>query len=256
MNLKSEDLLTSLLWSHLRLLDPNIFLRRFINESLGHEEIKEGELSYKNMKHAFWQKMSPPRERTPRNRELYEFMPELFSRETALKPKEGKTEADCLLTLGNHLENSPLAAILMIEMKLNAQPSSSTSYDPHRDQISRNVDVLWFHAEECDVKRFYYILFDNQFRPAREIQALRDPLTLMKMIPDRNYILYPAEQVSRSIGWISYRKIRDLLWETKPLLKEGAEATACSDLILLLDDVISRNTPKRAIFDDVSNGST
>ena len=248
MNLASEDLLTALLWSRIRMIHPNVLLRAIVNESLGREAICEGELGHGNVTYSFWKKLPPPPERTPRNRPDGPIK-ELFG--ATIGPKEGATEADIFIELGSKITDRRLDSFLLVEAKLRARPSRSTTWDEDRGQNERNIDVMWHQAERHDVPRFFYILLDMKYQPDTSIVQLREPAKVASTFPYRDQVRFPPHQVAERIGWISYVSVLKILFEVRPRLSSTAEVIACDDAITLLEDVIARHGSRRSLFDSV-----
>lgn len=248
MNLASEDLLTALLWSRIRMIHPNILLRAIVNESLGREAISDGELGYTEVAYSFWRKLPAPSERSPRNRPDG-LTKALFG--ATIGPKEGLTEADVFVELGNKLTGQRLNSLLLVEAKLRANPSRSTTWDEDRGQNERNIDVTWHQAETQDARRFFYILMDLKYQPDTAIVQLKNPEKIASSFPYRDQKRFPPNQVAESIGWISYSRVREILAAIRPQLATTAEVIACDDALVLLEDVIIRHGPRRTLFDSV-----
>jgi len=90
--------------------------------------IKLKDREYDELKIHFWQEVPPPPKRPVR---------------------EGNTQVDLILETSE--------TIIFIEVKYRSEISLSTTYDPERDQIIRNVDVGSYVAKEKG-KNFYFLL--------------------------------------------------------------------------------------------------
>jgi len=89
-------------------------------------ELKDRE--YNELEIHFWKEIPPPPKRPVR---------------------EGNTQADLILETSE--------TVIFIEVKYRSEISLSTTYDPERDQIIRNVDVGSYVAKEKG-KNFYFLL--------------------------------------------------------------------------------------------------
>ena len=95
------------------------------------------------------------------------------------KPVEGNTEVDLCLTGGGYL--------LHAEAKLHSDLSTRTTYDPTRDQLVRNIDVL---LEQAGSRKPVMWMIVNDRRPDRDymqrIEAYRlQPARLHRLLPHR-----------------------------------------------------------------------
>ena len=114
---------------------------------------------------------------------------------------EGPTEVDLVI-------DSP-KTLTFVEAKYGADIDCKTSYDPCRDQITRNLDVGSYQAEKQG-KRFFFILLTPEYYERSRLfwyrmqESMNDPDGLKERLPYRSINF---EELSRSIGWIFWRDV-------------------------------------------------
>ena len=106
-------------------------------------------------------------------------LPIWAARATASEPVEGPTEVDVTIESD--------AFLIFIEAKLGSDISMNTTYDPHRNQIARNIDCLLEKAGQ-KTPAFWMLVRDED--PSRAyvqlVNAYRsDPGLLARDLPHR-----------------------------------------------------------------------
>jgi hypothetical protein len=118
---------------------------------------------------------------------------------------EGHTEVDAVFEGRGYL--------LFAEAKLGSDISANTTYDPDRNQIVRNIDVL---LESCSARFPVFWLIANDRGPSRAyVQLMRsyreDPRGLLALLPHRS-----PEQIERVQPTLAIVLWRDLLDALEP----------------------------------------
>ena len=247
IHLGSEDVWTSLIFERLRLL-PAEFLRRIVNQAVGREAILADELDEEWIEYRCWEKLEPPRERSPQGRSDDQFTPSFLSQKSR-SPKEGNTEADVWVQLGNRARRNRFETLILIEMKLYSPPSSGTSYDPGRHQMLRNADVLWVMAEQMGSQRIFCLLWDMQYAADSMILKMTSPEFLRSKLPERGKSRLTFEEVARNVGWVNYRQVREVVAGLGPRQMSRAEKALAKDLLWLLDDLLQRSATQETLFE-------
>jgi len=245
MRLDAEDLINSLLVTHLRLIDPDIVLRDIINTALGYDAIGKDELGHGYVKYHPWALLDPPRERSPQGRQSYlGAFPAL--RASTAGPKEGVSEADLLLELGNLKTKVRCDTLVVFELKLRSSLSKSTAHDSQRDQATRGFDVLWNRASRLGITKFYFILLDNQRAPDPLIVRMKSPAFLRQQFGARGGDHEFYGSMAKRIGWIPYDTVRSIIIQCLPRIKSHAEYQAAEDLTFLLNEVVQSSVVQQS----------
>lgn len=114
---------------------------------------------------------------------------------------EGPTEVDLVI-------ESP-ETLTFVEAKYTADIDYKTSYDPCRDQITRNLDVGSYQAEKSGKKFFFILLTPEYYERSRLFwyrmqEYMKEPDRLKERLPYRSANF---EELSKSIGWILWRDV-------------------------------------------------
>jgi hypothetical protein len=140
----------------------------------------------------FWRHVAAPPAYEKASRHRMRNSPLATDRDRAADPQpvEGKSEIDVVLESANYL--------VFLEAKLGSDISASTSYDPSRNQIARNIDcaietagsrepIFWMLVRDCDAKRAYVQMMDAyQQHPDRLHRDLpHRPLAQLQRIAQR-----------------------------------------------------------------------
>jgi hypothetical protein len=163
-----------------------------------------------------WQKCLSPQEyeRLSRERMAHSNNPSLVARSKNASPVEGETEVDLVIRGRSYL--------IHVEAKLESDVSMKTTYDPDRNQIIRNVDVL---LEESNHRVPIFWMFVKDKGSARAYTQLTDlyrtdPETLAVALPHRD----------PSVLWVIAQRITLLEWcDLLALLPEG-DSAVCEEL--------------------------
>ena len=152
----------------------------------------------------FWRHVTAPAAYEAASRERMRNSPLAADRERAADPRpvEGKSEIDVVLESANYL--------VFLEAKLGSDISATTSYDPSRNQIARNIDcaiesagsrepIFWMLVRDCDANRAYVQMMDAY---------QRHPETLHRDLPHR-----PLAQLQRIAQRLAIFRWRDLAGE-------------------------------------------
>jgi len=110
--------------------------------------------------------------------------------------------------------------VLSISSSLNAPMND----DSRRDQVIRYLDLAAYHYlnHPDRVKEFYFVLIIDTDRPPWILTRYKSPRNLVKGVTHQG--LFPVNEdigslVSKGIGWLSWRKVKDFL--TTPLPLDG-----------------------------------
>jgi hypothetical protein len=230
INFDSEDVISSIIWTHLRLLDPNLGIRPIVNNALGWNAIEEDKFTFSNLRYEFWKRIPPPIERSKSRHKCggASLFPGLENE--PLAPREGHTEADVWLKRIVGDENT-VTDIIMFEMKLHSGLSKRTSNDPRRNQMVRNLDVLTAYCARNSIQRFVLILWDAHEKPERIVTYLRDSRWIERLLPAERLNLWSAEEISARIGHTSYSKVREILETIKKAVDNQQQRKVLDDLI-------------------------
>lgn len=204
----SEDALTWNVFSTLKNLDPNFWLRTLLKLALGDRE-EFNSLNFDGSEIIFWGKIPPPQVR---------------------RIKEGKSEPDIQILKKRHF-------LIVIEAKYLAPLSSHTTYDPNRDQAIRLIDVGSNKAIDeigLAIKDFYFILLTprrvmRESNPTESINQVEDywgrvrdymgkpnKIKIKKMLPYRTELKDDDfEKLAQNIGWGHWEDIAKSLDEEK-----------------------------------------
>ena len=136
----------------------------------------------------FWKKIKPPPSRPT---------------------KEGPSEPDLLITLGQH-------AVVLIEAKYLSNVSEKTTYDNARDQLIRLLDVGSWYAKQNGYESSYVIVLQYGSTPtnAEEIvsrycgkpEAIKQALHYRDDLKESDY-----ERLSRSVAFVRWPDSMDEL---------------------------------------------
>lgn len=212
----SEDALTWNVFSTLKNLAPNFWVRKLLESRFGNKKEFE-ELTFDGAGVIFWGKVVPPRSRlqymashpglcTTDNKRLRE----IERRSRKGKPLEGNTEVDVQIVTKDIL--------VCIEAKYLSPLSLHTTWDDNRDQIIRNVDVGTAKAW-CMGLDFYFVLLT----PRKDISGRREPKhwdkvkdymnndgsRIREMLPYRRDLV--CSKVAQNIGWLRWEDIAQFL---------------------------------------------
>lgn len=164
-----------------------------------------------------WRRVaSPPEyERASRKRMITSGLPEWQARAGNPKPVEGTSEIDLSLEGSTYL--------IFIEAKVGADISPRTTYDPARDQITRNMDCL---IEEAGPKTPYLWMVVRDRDPGRAYMQLLDryathPDELAEFLPHRNPELVAA--IARRGVVLAWKDLISLLPKTEEMAPVRAE---------------------------------
>jgi hypothetical protein len=102
--------------------------------------------------------------------------------------------------------------LAFIEAKHLSDIDCQTSYDPYRDQISRNLDVGSYQAEKKGKKFFFFLLTPDYHERSRLYwykmrDYMEDPERIREKLPYRSI---DFEELSRSIGWILWKDVIEI----------------------------------------------
>jgi hypothetical protein len=153
----------------------------------------------------FWTLVSSPQgyQKQSRKRMMSSGTPLWIARAASPQPVEGPSEIDIAF---EHDE-----FMVFIEAKLGSDISMSTTYDPQRNQIARNIDCLidkagartpafWLLARDEEPSRAYVQLM-NSYR--------RDPSLLARELPHRNP--ETLDLIARNLTILRWSDFRDLV---------------------------------------------
>jgi len=191
----SEDALTWNVFSTLKSLDPNFWVKALLKSAFG----ERGDLSKLNFDCAvvvFWHKVSPPRCRPV---------------------AEGPSEPD--------LEIVTRDLLIFIEAKYLAPVAPDTTHDPERDQVIRLIDVGSYKAKQDGLDFFFILLTPRKVisegkEPERlekieeywgRFMEYRDhPDRIAKMLPYRSDDM-DYSKMAQNIGWLHWEDIAGFL---------------------------------------------
>lgn len=207
----SEDFLT---WSAFRpLMDVrplSKWLSPFFQKIFGEREVFEtADLDQAVLR--FWhgrktKEFYPPKEHDEWLRSRLQESGILRCRERAKLGKrlEGPTEVDLVI-------DTP-KILAFVEAKYLSDIDCQTTYDPCRDQISRNLDVGSYQAEKRG-KRFFFILLTPEYYERSRLfwyrmqECMKDPDKIKERLPYRSINF---EDLAKSIGWVLWRDVIDI----------------------------------------------
>jgi len=207
----SEDFLT---WSAFRpLMDVkplSKWLLPFFQKSFGSREIFQiADLDQAVLR--FWhgrktKEFYPPKEHDDWLRSRLQESGILRCRERAKLGKrlEGPTEVDLVI-------DTP-KILAFVEAKYLSDIDCQTTYDPCRDQISRNLDVGSYQAEKQIKKSLFILLTPEYYERSRLYwyrmqECMKDPDRIKERLPYRSINF---EELSKSIGWVLWRDIIEI----------------------------------------------
>jgi len=207
----SEDFLTWSVFRPLKDIRPLSkwllpFLQRGLNELDACEKTDPDEAEIK-----FWygrksKEFYPPEEHQEwlKNRLQDSKVLKLRERAKVGRRLEGPTEVDLVI-------ESP-KTLTFVEAKYTADIDYKTTYDPCRDQITRNLDVGTYQAERLR-KRFFFILLTPEYYERSRLfwyrmqECMKDPESLKGRLPYRSINF---EELSKSIGWVLWRDVIEI----------------------------------------------
>lgn len=207
----SEDFLTWSIFRPLRDVRPlSKWLVPFFQKGLKRWEVfEEKDLDEAVLK--FWygrksREFYPPKEHQEWLKRKLEDSRILRFKERAKVGKrlEGPTEVDLVIETPKTLT--------FIEAKRTADIDCKTSYDPYRDQITRNLDVGSYQAEKCG-KRYSFILLTAEYYERSRLfwyrmqECMNDPDRIKERLPYRSINF---EELSKGIGWVLWRNIIEI----------------------------------------------
>lgn len=143
---------------------------------------------------------------------------------------EGSTEVDLVL--------ESVAALVFVEVKMGAAPSSGTTRDPERDQLTRNLDVGYVRALR-DNKQFAVIYVIPELAVPEIVGRIKADTRVFPCSPG----VEPPE-ISARLHGSSWATIGDVLAEayTAGRLDETAQKFALDALAYLAKKGLWRNT--------------
>jgi hypothetical protein len=152
-----------------------------------------------------WQKIAAPKayESLSRERMAASGVPQWEQRALDPKPVEGPSEIDLVVRGRQYL--------IFIEAKLDADISTNTTYDPGRNQIIRNIDVL---LEVCGYRTPVFWMMAKDKGPKKAyIQVMRryqqDPGALVSDLPHRDP--HMLKRVASNLAIVSWKDILPLV---------------------------------------------
>ena len=158
-----------------------------------------------------WRALSSPRAYEKASRARMAASTEDSHRERAGDPKpvEGNTEVDIVI-------EGP-GVLWFLEAKLHSDLSASTTYDPTRNQLARNIDVL---LERAGGRRalMSLVVLDRQpdrFHTQLVARYRADPGALHVLLPHRP--LFDVEAVVRDLRVVQWGDLVRLLGDFEPL---------------------------------------
>lgn len=196
---RSEDYVTWNIVQLLEILDPRVWWNELIDLARKNNPALElvcKERDFPSLK--TWQLFPSPvqYERNSRTRMERSENKRWQARSKKPRPVEGETEVDLMLEGREY--------VLMIEAKCDSDISMSTTYDPGRNQILRNIDVVLENAG--DRTPAFWLLAPSEGEGRAYTQLLRsyrrDPGLLSKMLPHRTSAEIAA--VSRNLALITW----------------------------------------------------
>jgi hypothetical protein len=124
------------------------------------------------------------------------------------KPVEGDTEVDVTV-------ETP-SLLWFFEAKLHSDLSPSTTYDPTRNQLVRNIDVLLEHAQDRRAVMSLVVLDRRPDRLHTQLigQYRADPRALHALLPHRS--LDELEAVVRDLRAVCWAELVPLLGDFDP----------------------------------------
>jgi hypothetical protein len=151
-----------------------------------------------------WQKIAAPKayEKLSRERMAASGIPHWAQRALDPKPVDGPSEIDLVVRGRQYL--------IFIEAKLDSDISLNTTYDPGRNQILRNIDVL---LEVCGYRTPVFWMMAKDQGPGRAYtQVMRryqqDPGTLAADLPHRDP--HMLERVASNLAIVLWKDILPL----------------------------------------------
>jgi len=141
-----------------------------------------------------------------RRRMLSSRNPIWAARATSSEPVEGPSEIDVTIETGK--------SVIFMEAKLGSDISMNTTYDPHRNQIARNIDCLLDRAGQ-KAPAFWMMVRDES--PSRAYVQLMaayrsDPELLARDLPHRN--LEDLAHICESLTTIRWSDFQELVCGT------------------------------------------
>ncbi len=129
----------------------------------------------------FWQKINPPPSRPI---------------------KEGPSEPDLLITLGQH-------AIVLVEAKYRSNVSEKTTYDKTRDQVIRLLDVGSWYAKQNGYESSYVIVlqYGDAQTNAKEVVSryVGNPEAIRQALHYRDDLISAGyERLSKSVAYVRW----------------------------------------------------
>lgn len=228
----SEDALTWNVFSALKNLDPNFWLRMLLKLAFGNRE-EFNSLNFDDSEIIFWGKISPPQARLNWMWSHPELLKQdkkeqITERIQKHQPLEGISEPDVQIIKNRNF-------LIVIEAKYLDHLAPDTTYDPKRDQAIRLIDVGSNKAIEeigLAIKDFYFILLTPRrvMRKSNPAESINQVENYWGKVQDyigktdkiKEMLPYRAElkeedfmKLTQNIGWIHWEDIADFLGETK-----------------------------------------
>lgn len=154
---------------------------------------------------SFWNLVRSPQEyqEQSRMRMLSSRNPIWTARAASSEPVEGPSEVDVTIETEE--------VLIFIEAKLGSDISMSTTYDPHRNQIARNIDCL---IEKAGHKASAFWMLVRDEDPSRAYVQLMnayksDPSLLVRDLPHRNP--EDLERVCQSLTTLRWSDFKELV---------------------------------------------
>jgi len=161
---------------------------------------------------SFWRAVMSPEEyqNESRRRMLSSRNPLWETRASSREPVEGSSEIDVVVEAAD--------LVVFIEAKLGSDISMNTTYDPHRNQIIRNIDCLLENAGSRSAA-FWMLVRDES--PARAYVQLMDeyksdPSALSRDLPHRSP--EKLEAISRNLAILCWSDLYERPAEGSDLL--------------------------------------
>ena len=199
---RSEDYVTWTVFSALQALPSQLWwpwLVDLANDACGGGELAT--LATDVPEVSLWRKFPAPQayERASRRRMAESDTAEWVARAAVAAPVEGESEIDIVLEGETHL--------VFVEAKLDSDVSASTTYDPSRNQIVRNIDVL---LDRADGRRSFFWMVVKDTGPSRQytqtMEKYRsDVSSLATLLPHRH--LEELDQVAQALALLRWSDV-------------------------------------------------
>lgn len=211
----SEDLLVANVFGMLRLLNADRWLRRLLNRAFLTRRFNL--IGFGDTSMAFWQRLSP---------------------RTLRRAPEGDSEIDVLLRFAD--------CAVYVEAKYEADLSPRTRNDPRRDQLVRLLEVVYDDAICGLWRRQPYVLVVGLSGEPPLVTSYRERDELARQLTHHRVEEASARAalMSRRVGYLSWRTIRDLVAAPLPGL-HATERRILDEVARYLDHRI--RTSRRAL---------